>query len=533
MMKWNYSIGVLLLFVLFLGIFLPLQVSANLIPEDSNKKATDELLSAASSANVAEIIILLLRGADVNAVDWDGNTPLVLAAANNTPQVIRFLIGKGANVNAANHWGFTPLMYAAIRSSNPEVLRILLEYGADINAAYNDGATPLMFAAEYNSFEIIQTLLNNGADIALKDTEGKIALDYAERNENFTQYSYYQSIGFDREVRVADDVDLNLYHPWSESAQFPYLDSPASFCVSGEYPRVDGATSAYPIYAAAVNEVFTVNDKTELQQYLFCSRTEGAYNRLIRGEVDMIFVLQPSDEQLQSAKDAGVELHFTPIAKDAFVFFVNSRNPISELSLEQIRDIYLDKITNWQEVGGLDNRILPYRRQINSGSQTAMIKEVMKGEELPPLREELISRGMAIMVLDVAEQYQNRVESIGYSFRYFTEDMMRSVFEKRKKQADYYQLAIDLIPADDPDMRERREKYQNEIQNVLKPVKLLAVNGIAPSEENIRNDTYPFTVNVYAVTAGTSNPHVRELIDWLLSPQGQELIEKTGYVGVK
>jgi phosphate transport system substrate-binding protein len=65
------------------------------------------------------------------------------------------------------------------------------------------------------------------------------------------------------------------------------------------------------------------------------------------------------------------------------------------------------------------------------------------------------------------------------------------------------------------------------------PTKLLAIDGIAPSDENIRNGTYPFTVNVYAVTAGTSNQHVQDLIDWMLSPQGQELVEKTGYVGVR
>ena len=63
------------------------------------------------------------------------------------------------------------------------------------------------------------------------------------------------------------------------------------------------------------------------------------------------------------------------------------------------------------------------------------------------------------------------------------------------------------------------------------PVKFLSVNGVAPTVENIRNGSYPFTEDVFVVTAGTPNPHVHELIDWLLSPQGQELIEKTGYVG--
>ena len=246
----------------------------------------------------------------------------------------------------------------------------------------------------------------------------------------------------------------------------------------------------------------------------------------------MIFVLQPSDEQLQSAKDAGVELHFTPIAKDGFVFFVNSRNSVSNLSIEQIRDIYRKQITNWQDVGGTDNTILPHQRPENSGSQTAMIIEVMRGEKLPPPLLKEYHVPMHGIVSAVA-QYQNQEESIGYSFRFFTEEMMRDIWGNMRKEAEYYHLMISLIPINTLDLHERREQYQSEIEKIMNPVKLLAVDGIAPSKENIRNGTYPFTVDVYAVTAGTSNPHVKELTDWMLSPQGQELIEKTGYVGIK
>jgi ABC-type phosphate transport system substrate-binding protein len=63
------------------------------------------------------------------------------------------------------------------------------------------------------------------------------------------------------------------------------------------------------------------------------------------GETDIIFVLQPSDSQLQTARDAGAELRPTPIAKEAFVFFVSERNPVLNLSIEQIQNIYLKKIT--------------------------------------------------------------------------------------------------------------------------------------------------------------------------------------------
>ncbi|MCL2589011.1 MAG: substrate-binding domain-containing protein, partial [Oscillospiraceae bacterium] len=361
-----------------------------------------------------------------------------------------------------------------------------------------------------------------------KDHEGKRALDYFDGNERLR--AYHLRVRREGADRVAGDVNLDLYHPWNRSHRLPQLDSPPSFRISGNFPRLNGATSAYPIYAAIANEVFTVSDKTALRRHVLVSGTTTAYNMLIRGEADIIFVLQPSYEQLQLARDAGVELHFTPIARDAFVFFVNRRNPVSGLTTEQIRDIYRGNITNWQEVGGNDSEIVAFQRPANSGSQTAMINEVMKSEELPPpLMLERRIQTMGGMIHQVA-QYRNYEDAIGYSFRFFTEEMMRSTFEERSSEANFFQLMLDLIP-DDPDLHERREKYQDEINSIIAPVKLLAVDGIYPSKENIRNGTYPFTVDVFAVTAGTTNPHVRELIAWMLSPQGQELIEKTGYVG--
>ena len=316
--------------------------------------------------------------------------------------------------------------------------------------------------------------------------------------------------GYYRGVTITDDeAILGWYWPWNQHNRLAKLDTPASLILSGNFPTIDGATAFVPIFSAVANEIYQVDDKNELREYIRCSRTAEAYNRLIRGEVDMIFVLQPSDEHLTAAKDAGVELHLTPIAKEAFVFFVNRHNPVSDLSIEQIQNIYLRNITNWQQVGGNNKRILPFQRPVNSGSQTAMIKEVMRGKELPPplLREAFGTMGALHREIAI---YRDQEESIGYSFRFFTQVMVQYDGRLRRAEPRWQQPAPDA-----------------------EPVKLLSVNGVAPTVENIRNGSYPFTQYVFVVTAGTSNPHVSELIDWLLSPQGQDLIEKTGYVGVR
>ena len=138
-----------------------------------------------------------------------------------------------------------------------------------------------------------------------------------------------------------------------------------------------------------------------------------------------------------------------------------------------------------------------------------MLKRVMNEKKLPPPLRGEFSTTMGGLYHDVAI-YRDQEESIGYSFRFFTQEMV------------HYELSpglnVRLGSADD---------------RPVAPVKLLSVNGVAPTAENIRNGSYPLIYGVFAVTAGIKNPHVQELIDWLLSPQGQELIEKSGYVGVK
>ena len=318
----------------------------------------------------------------------------------------------------------------------------------------------------------------------------------------------------------ADGVMVRRYLPWQENNRLTKLNVPASLLLNGDFPTIDGATSFVPIYSAVVNETYQVDSKNDLQNYMMYSRTEEAYNRLIRGEADMIFVFQPSDGHLAAAKEAGIELRLTPIAREAFVFFVNRHNPVSDLSLEQIQDIYTNRITNWQQVGGDDKKILPFQRPENSGSQTAMIKDVMKGKELlPPLKAEHIEGTMSGMFRVIAK-YRAEEESIGYSFRFYAQIMVdfREHSSRRNlffRDSRHWLLFPVPTPPDN------------------NPVKLLSVNGITPTVENIRNGRYPFTQDVFVVTAGTSNPRVNELIEWLLSPQGQELIEKVGYVGVK
>ena len=127
--------------------------------------ATEKLLSAwdkdIKSSRADYIRVLISEGANVNAKDKNGRTPLMYAAfISSTPEIVQLLLEKGAELEARDTDGWTPLMIAAQFSSTPEIVQLLLEKGAEVNARSTDGRTPLMFA---RSAEIKQLLINAGA----------------------------------------------------------------------------------------------------------------------------------------------------------------------------------------------------------------------------------------------------------------------------------------------------------------------------------------------------------------------------------
>ena len=101
-----------------------------------------------------------------------------------TAEEVQSAIRRGADVNARDENGFTPLIGAAMHNPNPEVIELLLDAGADVNARDERGYTPLIVAAMHNpNPEMIAVLLDAGADGRAKDREGQTAFDHAKENE--------------------------------------------------------------------------------------------------------------------------------------------------------------------------------------------------------------------------------------------------------------------------------------------------------------------------------------------------------------
>ena len=299
---------------------------------------------------------------------------------------------------------------------------------------------------------------------------------------------YYYKESF---AKVDDaEVDLYAYEPFKESEKLATLDKEASFEIEGELPILDGATALYPLFAAFAEATYPEGVYEPYRGPVATTKTPSAYSRLIKGNADVIFAAAPSSGQLEAAKEAGVELKLTPIGREAFVFFVNSRNEIEDLSSEDIQGIYSGKIKNWKELGGKDDEIRPFQRPEDSGSQTMFIKFMGDTKIQEPETEEM-AEGMGGIIEEVAS-YRNYKNAIGYTFRFYSTEMVRN-----------------------------------------DKIKLITIDGVEPSIENIRSGEYPLASEFYAVTAGTENPNVQPFIDWILSEEGQKLVEDTGFVPVK
>nr|5AQA_A Chain A, OFF7_DB04V3 [synthetic construct]5AQA_B Chain B, OFF7_DB04V3 [synthetic construct] len=131
-----------------------------------------KLLEAARAGQDDEVRILMANGADVNAADNTGTTPLHLAAYSGHLEIVEVLLKHGADVDASDVFGYTPLHLAAYWG-HLEIVEVLLKNGADVNAMDSDGMTPLHLAAKWGYKEIVEVLLKAGADVDAQDKFGK------------------------------------------------------------------------------------------------------------------------------------------------------------------------------------------------------------------------------------------------------------------------------------------------------------------------------------------------------------------------
>ena len=199
----------------------------------------------------------------------------------------------------------------------------------------------------------------------------------------------------------------------------------------------------------------------------------------------------PSKEQIEYAEENNTTFKYTQIGYDAFVFFTHKDNPIDSLTLEQIKGIYSGEITNWSQVGGEDVEIVAFQRNEGSGSQS-MLKRLMGDTPIIEPPKDKVNDLMS-GIIDVVANYKSKSNSIGFSFRFYVEGIIKN-----------------------PD------------------IKIISIDGVHPTKENITSEKYPIITPFYAVTyEEQTNENVNKLVEWILGTEGQRIIDETGYVAIK
>ncbi len=276
------------------------------------------------------------------------------------------------------------------------------------------------------------------------------------------------------------------------TTEYPYHPTTSITFTKETYPKVDGATAMYPMSVEIAKAVIGLDDE-EAEAFITHHTTANAYYNLIDGTCDLIFVSEPSDDILNRAKAAGVTFEMVGIGRDGFVFVNNKDNPVKDLTIEQIVQIYTGQIVNWKEVGGEDMAIIAYQREANSGSQNLLEKRVMKGTPMMDATSQYRIDSMSGLI-DMVASFENSRAALGYSIYLYAKD-----------------------------------------QYVKDSIQFLAINGVYPTDDSIADGSYPLSKIVYAIFRSDepADSNVRKLVEWLRTEEGQKAVEAGGYVGYK
>jgi phosphate transport system substrate-binding protein len=213
--------------------------------------------------------------------------------------------------------------------------------------------------------------------------------------------------------------------------------------------------------------------------YVYGGGTADGVRSLIRGEIDICTAsrnLKPDEAKTLAEYYGSVGLFYL-VAKDALSIYINKSNPVNDISLTDLKKIFECNITDWSELGGKHQKIIPVIRNLSSGTHLYFKEHVLEGDEYC---DASVIKATTPEIIDYIEQNEN---AIGYGSM----------------------------------------GYKGNIAYVK-------IDGIDPSEKNAQNDSYPLTRYFHFFTTQLPKGAVKNFVNWVLSPQGQDVIKKSGYI---
>jgi phosphate transport system substrate-binding protein len=224
-----------------------------------------------------------------------------------------------------------------------------------------------------------------------------------------------------------------------------------------------------------------MKDNKEISIYVKGGGTKVGIYDLINSKCDIAAAsrnLKPEESKLLAEYYGSLALVYL-IAKDGLSIYVNPNNIVNDLSLDQIKNIFSGRIKNWKEVGGSDSEIIVVSRNPNSGTYLFFKEHVLEGEAY---RNDVLTFNSNKELLKFISNNQN---AIGYAGMGYDDGVVQ-----------------------------------------------IRVNGIYPTEQNVRNDSYPITRYLHFLTRKAPSGNVKKFIDWVLSASGQNVIRQSGFISL-
>lgn len=244
---------------------------------------------------------------------------------------------------------------------------------------------------------------------------------------------------------------------------------------------IDGSTTVGPVAKAFAEYYMGINKDVNIT--VSESGSGNGAKSLLNGTCNIADMSRfMKEKEFKAAAEKGIMPVAHVVALDGLPILVHPSNPVKKLTVEQVRDIYMGKITNWKDVGGPDKKIVAISRDTNSGTYETFNKLVMKKEKIAEGTEYVGSNGA------VRSRVQSTPSAIGYAGLGFVD----------------------------------------------KTVKALSVNGIYPTRKTVSSGKYPIARPLFMFTDGypKMGSHVYRFVTIHLTRQGQEIVERIGFVPV-
>ena len=273
---------------------------------------------------------------------------------------------------------------------------------------------------------------------------------------------------------------------------FAFVPVQSAYCLDGKTLQIKGSDTMVNL-AQSWAEAFMENDP-EASIAVTGGGSGTGIAAILSGTCDIAQSSRDlTSEEKAKAESTGAPIRETVVAYDGIAVFVNTSNPVSQLTVAQLSDIFSGKIQNWKEVGGKDSPILVLSRERNSGTHVFFLEHVVRRGNAKASEEFLPPALMMPSSQAIVEEVQTSEESIGYvGLGYVTENQKVLALAKDEKSP-----------------------YVN------------------PTSETVLNGEYPIARPLLFLTRGEAKSTVKDFIDFVTGPKGQGIVEVLDFVPLK